>query len=63
MQILDVKDLTRPGMMTGQILSGVDPTEAVKYQLLIGFLIAGGAWLLSDGHHRLWLGQLHPIQD
>jgi hypothetical protein len=38
-------------MMTGQILSGVDPTEAVKYQLLIGFLIAGGAWLLSDGHH------------
>jgi len=50
-------------MMTGQILSGVDPTEAVKYQLLIGFLISGGAWLLSDGHHRLWLGQLHPIQD
>ena len=24
-----------PGMMTGQILSGTDPAEAVKYQILI----------------------------
>jgi putative ABC transport system permease protein len=32
-----------PGMMTGQILAGVDPMEAVKYQILIMFLIAGGA--------------------
>ncbi|MGB1109043.1 MAG: ABC transporter permease [Gammaproteobacteria bacterium] len=31
-----------PGMMTGQILAGSDPLEAVKYQLLILFLIAGG---------------------
>ena len=30
-----------PGMMTGQILSGVDPTEAVKYQLLIMLLGIG----------------------
>lgn len=29
-----------PGMMTGQILSGAPPLEAVKYQLLILFLIA-----------------------
>ena len=29
-----------PGMMTGQILAGVEPVEAVKYQLLIMFLIA-----------------------
>jgi putative ABC transport system permease protein len=29
-----------PGMMTGQILSGVDPLEAVKYQIVIMFLIA-----------------------
>ena len=34
-----------PGMMTGQILAGVDPVEAVKYQLLIMFLIAGGTAL------------------
>lgn len=33
--------ISLPGMMTGQILAGVDPTEAVKYQILIMFLIAG----------------------
>jgi putative ABC transport system permease protein len=31
-----------PGMMTGQILAGADPMEAVKYQILIMFLIASG---------------------
>ena len=31
-----------PGMMTGQILAGAPPVEAVKYQILIMFLIAGG---------------------
>ncbi|MBI3444429.1 MAG: iron export ABC transporter permease subunit FetB [Magnetospirillum sp.] len=31
-----------PGMMTGQILGGVDPAQAVKYQILIMFLISGG---------------------
>ena len=29
-----------PGMMTGQILAGADPILAVKYQILIMFLIA-----------------------
>jgi len=31
-----------PGMMTGQILSGALPMDAVKYQIMILFLIAGG---------------------
>ena len=31
-----------PGMMTGQILAGVAPFEAVKYQILVMFLIASG---------------------
>ncbi len=31
-----------PGMMTGQILAGVEPLEAVNYQILIMFMIAGG---------------------
>ncbi|MBT5167051.1 MAG: iron export ABC transporter permease subunit FetB [Opitutales bacterium] len=31
-----------PGMMTGQILAGADPTEAVKYQIIIWFFIAAG---------------------
>lgn len=36
-----------PGMMTGQILSGVSPLEAVKYQILIMFMISTGAALGS----------------
>lgn len=59
-----------PGMMTGQILSGVDPQEAVKYQLMIMFLIGGAtglgvvgavfgsAWRLTDTRHRLRLDRL-----
>ncbi len=31
-----------PGMMTGQILAGSEPIEAVKYQILIMFLITAG---------------------
>ncbi|MEE2751064.1 MAG: iron export ABC transporter permease subunit FetB [Myxococcota bacterium] len=31
-----------PGMMTGQILAGNPPEEAVKYQVLIMFMIASG---------------------
>lgn len=34
--------ITLPGMMTGQILAGASPWDAVKYQILIMFLIAGG---------------------
>jgi putative ABC transport system permease protein len=34
-----------PGMMTGQLLSGIHPIEAVKYQLVIMFLIASGTAL------------------
>ena len=29
-----------PGMMTGQLIAGVNPMEAVKYQIVIMFLIA-----------------------
>lgn len=59
-----------PGMMTGQILAGAAPMEAVKYQIFIMFLIAGGAGFgtlfaigagvrrLSDKRHRLRLDRL-----
>lgn len=59
-----------PGMMTGQILAGVDPGEAVKYQILIMLLIAGATGLglyaatagaihrLTDSRHRLRLDRL-----
>ena len=63
-----------PGTMTGQILGGSPPLEAVKYQILLLFLIAAGTgfgvicsiWLtnkkLFDGRHRLCLEKLrgHP---
>ena len=32
-----------PGMMTGQILAGTPPMEAVKYQIIIMFMISAGA--------------------
>ncbi len=59
-----------PGMMTGQILAGAPPMEAVKYQILIMFLIASGTgfgtltavWLgsrrLFDERERLRLDRL-----
>lgn len=31
-----------PGMMTGQLLAGVEPVQAVSYQIVIMFLIAAG---------------------
>ena len=34
-----------PGMMTGQIISGMDPVQAVRYQIVIMFLIAGATAL------------------
>jgi putative ABC transport system permease protein len=32
-----------PGMMTGQILAGAPPIEAVKYQIVVMFMIAGAS--------------------
>jgi putative ABC transport system permease protein len=64
-----------PGMMTGQILGGNPPMEAVKYQILIMFLIAGGTgfgtvtavWLgsrrLFDERERLRLDRLKIVEN
>lgn len=38
-----------PGMMTGQLLAGVDPLSAVEYQIVIMFLIASGTALGTVG--------------
>lgn len=63
-----------PGMMTGQILAGTPPLEAVKYQIVIMFLIAAGTgfgiitavWIscrrLFDNRQRLRLDRL-KLQD
>ncbi|MBS61416.1 iron export ABC transporter permease subunit FetB [Salinisphaera sp.] len=62
--------ISLPGMMTGQILAGSPPWEAVKYQILIMFLIATGTGFgtllavelgtrrLFDERHRLRLDRL-----
>lgn len=64
-----------PGMMTGQILAGTPPIEAVKYQILIMFLITAGTgfgvsaalWMASrrlfDERHRLRLDTLSAPRD
>ena len=36
-------------MMTGQLLAGVEPVQAVKYQIVILFLIASGTALGTVG--------------
>lgn len=38
-----------PGMMTGQLLSGTSPIEAVKYQIVVMFLIASATALGTVG--------------
>ncbi|NJM65866.1 MAG: iron export ABC transporter permease subunit FetB [Acaryochloris sp. RU_4_1] len=38
-----------PGMMTGQILGGVNPTDAVRYQIVIFFTISAGTALACMG--------------
>jgi putative ABC transport system permease protein len=62
--------ITLPGIMTGQILAGMDPLEAAKYQILLMFLLSGGsglaavavvylaAWRLTDDRQRLRLDRL-----
>ena len=63
-----------PGMMTGQILAGSPPMEAVKYQILIMFIISSGtgfgailavsvgARRLFDHRERLRLDRLTPLK-
>jgi putative ABC transport system permease protein len=62
--------VTLPGIMTGQILAGLDPIEAVKYQILLMFLLGGGGGMaavavvflaagkLTDARQRLRLDHL-----
>jgi putative ABC transport system permease protein len=62
--------ITLPGIMTGQIIAGMDPLEAVKYQILLMFLLAGASGVaalvvaelalrrLSDARQRLRLDRL-----
>lgn len=63
--------VTLPGIMTGQILAGFSPVEAVKYQILLMFILAGATGIaavgaayfaakrLTDPRERLRVDRLH----
>lgn len=71
MMVMGVVSL--PGMMTGQILAGADPAVAVRYQIVIVFMIASttatGAIVvlllafrrLFDAGHRLRVDRLEKV--
>jgi len=41
--------VTLPGMMTGQLLAGVDPMQAISYQIVIMFFLAAASALATSG--------------
>jgi putative ABC transport system permease protein len=55
-----------PGMMTGQILSGVDPLNAAAYQILIMFMLSFtnliAASLVSQGVYRRFFNPQAQLQ-
>lgn len=62
--------ITLPGMMTGQLIAGMPPFEAAKYQILVLLLLAGASglgaigatylavWRATDERDRLRLDRL-----
>ena len=71
MMVMGVVSL--PGMMTGQILAGASPNDAVRYQIVIIFAIAAGTALgtmgvvmltfqvLFSNNHQLRLDRLSKV--
>jgi putative ABC transport system permease protein len=66
--------VSMPGMMTGQILSGTEPLIAVRYQIMIFYLISSGAgfgimiavWQISkrlfDDRDRLLIDKIERLK-
>jgi len=50
-----------PGMMTGQILSGVDPLIAVRYQIMVMCMIFGSAGISAACY--LWMMKQEVLED
>ena len=71
MMVMGIVNL--PGIMTGQILAGISPGEAVRYQIMMIFVIATSAALgttlivvlafrtLFNSHHQLMLERLQTV--
>jgi putative ABC transport system permease protein len=72
MMVMGVVSL--PGMMTGQLLAGAAPTDAVRYQIVIMFMIAAATALgtlcvillafrkLFNARHQLCIGLLQSTK-
>ena len=72
MMVMGVVSL--PGMMTGQLLAGAAPADAVRYQIVIMFMIAAATALgtlsvillafrkLFNAQHQLCLGRLQSAK-
>ncbi|KJV34657.1 ABC transporter permease [Luteibacter yeojuensis] len=50
--------ITMPGIMTGQVLAGMDPLHAATYQIVLMLLLAGGSGLGAIASVRLVLQRL-----
>ena len=58
--LLAVGLVSLPGMMTGQILSGVDPLVAVRYQIVVMCMLFGSAGLAAAGY-LVMRGRMGPV--
>ncbi len=52
--LLAVGLVSLPGMMTGQILSGVSPLEAIRYQIMVMSMVAGSSAVCLAGYFYFW---------
>ncbi|AOB30368.1 ABC transporter permease [Bordetella sp. H567] len=55
--------ITLPGIMTGQIIAGMDPVEAAKYQILLMFLLCGASALAAMGAAYAAMKRLTDARD
>ncbi|MGF6493980.1 putative ABC transport system permease protein [Luteibacter sp. 621] len=55
--------ITMPGIMTGQVLAGMDPLQAATYQIVLMLLLAGGSGLGAVVSVRLVLRQLTDARE
>jgi putative ABC transport system permease protein len=65
-QMMVVGVVTLPGIITGQLLSGVNPLDAASYQILIMFMLAFAnlvtTVLVTQGLYRQFFNQAAQLQ-
>lgn len=65
--MMTVGIVSLPGMMTGQIIAGQAPTEAVRYQIVIGYVITAAVTVASIAaalsSYRQFFTSEHQLRD